>query len=81
MAIETGTPIVPVTTLNPLDIMPHEKQLLKSKRGGPGKLYIKVGKPIDPSEFNNDIEQLKEKVYNIVLSNLQEYHGNKRRNH
>lgn len=80
MAIETQTPIVPVTTLNPLDILPHEKEMLKSKRGGPGKLYIKVGKPIYPADCNNDIEQLKEKVYNIVLSNLQEYHGNKQRN-
>jgi 1-acyl-sn-glycerol-3-phosphate acyltransferase len=79
MAVETQTPIVPVTTLNPFDILPHEKQLFKSPRGGPGKLYIKVGKPIYPSECNNDVEELKEKVYNIVLSNLQEYHGNKRR--
>ncbi len=78
MAVETNTPIVPVTTLNSFDRMPHEKELLKLRRGGPGKLYIKVGKPIYPSEVNNDIEQLKEKVYNIVLSNLQEYHGNKR---
>lgn len=80
MAVETNTPIVPVTTLNPFDILPHEKELLKSKRGGPGKLYIKVGKPIHPAECNHDFEQLKEKVYNIVLSNLQEYHGNKQRN-
>src|SRR5688572_22806093 len=78
MAIDTNTPIVPVTTLNSFDILPHEKQLLKTKRGGPGKLHIKVGKPIYPADYNNDMHQLQEKVYNIVLSNLQEYHGNKR---
>lgn len=80
MAVETNTPVVPVITLNPFDILPHEKEIMKSKRGGPGKLYIKVCKPIYPSECNNDFEELMEKVYNIVLSNLQEYHGNKQRN-
>jgi 1-acyl-sn-glycerol-3-phosphate acyltransferase len=77
MAVETNTPIVPVTTLNSFDILPHEKELMKLRKGGPGKLHIKVGKPIYPVECNNDVDQLKEKVYNIVLSNLQEYHGNK----
>jgi 1-acyl-sn-glycerol-3-phosphate acyltransferase len=78
MAIETNTPIVPVTTLNPFHILPHEKDLFKMRRGGPGKLYIKVGKPIYPEECNYSMEELQEKVYNIVLNNLQEYHGNKR---
>lgn len=77
MAIETNTPIVPVTTLNPFDICPHEKDIMKLGPGGPGKLYIKVGKPIYPADCNNDPNELKEKVYNIVLSNLQAYHGNK----
>lgn len=81
MAIETNTPIVPVTTLNPFDILPHERGLFKSKKGGPGKLYIKVGKPVYPADCNNDVKELREKIYNIVLSNLQEYHENKRRNH
>lgn len=78
MAIETNTPIVPVTTLNAFDICPHEKDLFKLRPGGPGKLYIKVGKPIYPADCNNDSDELKEKVYNIVLANLQEYNGNKR---
>jgi 1-acyl-sn-glycerol-3-phosphate acyltransferase len=77
MAVETNTPIVPVTTLNPFDILPHEKDLFKMRRGGPGKLYIRVGKPIYPAECNHDMNQLKEKVYNIVLLNLQNHHGNK----
>ena len=77
MSVETNTPIVPVTTLNPFEILPHEKELLKLRPGGPGRLYIKVGKPIYPAECNNDMELLREKVYTIVLQNLQEYHGNK----
>jgi 1-acyl-sn-glycerol-3-phosphate acyltransferase len=77
MAIETNTPIVPVVTLNPFDILPHEKELLKMRPGGPGKLYIKVCKPVYPADCNNDANELKEKIYNIVLSNLQEYNGNK----
>jgi len=80
MAVDTNTPVVPVTTLNPFDILPHEKDLFKPRKGGPGTLYIKVGKPVYPSECNNNFEEMKEKVYNIVLSNLQEYHGNKQRN-
>lgn len=77
MSVETNTPIVPVTTLNPFDILPHEKELFKMRPGGPGKLYIKVGKPIYPEDCDHDIDQLKEKVYNIVLSNMQAYNGNK----
>jgi 1-acyl-sn-glycerol-3-phosphate acyltransferase len=77
MAVETNTPIVPVTTLNSFDILPHEKEIFKLRRGGPGKLYIKVGKPVYSVDYENDANKLKEKVYNIVLSNLQTYHGNK----
>lgn len=77
MAVEKQIPVVPVTCLNALEIMPPQKQLLKLRPGGPGKLLVLVGKPIHPSEVNNDAEALSEKVYTIVLKNLEEYYANR----
>lgn len=80
MSVETNLPIVPVVTLNPFDILPHEKQLLKLKyaKGGPGKLYIIVGKPITPEECNYSPELMSEKVRTFMLEKLKEFHANRR---
>lgn len=73
MSVETGTPIVPVTCLNNLDILPHQSDLFRPHPGGPGHLYIKVGKPIYPHEYYHDMVKLKEKVFTIVMQNLSDY--------
>lgn len=70
MSVTTGVPIVPVTCLNNLELLPHQADLFKPHPGGPGNLYIKVGKPIFPSDCNNDPAELREKVFNIVKQNL-----------
>lgn len=77
MAVETQTPVIPVTSYNLLERLPHQDKLFKLYPGGPGKAYIRVGKPVYPSECNNNPEELQEKVYNIVLQNLQEFYANR----
>lgn len=77
MAVDMQVPIVPVTCYNNLDRLPHQKDLFKLRPGGPGKVKIRVGKPIFPEECDNNPEELKQKVYNIVLQNLQEYGSNR----
>lgn len=77
LAVEKQVPVVPVTCFNNLEILPHQKKLFKPGPGGPGTIYILIGKPIAPSEAGNDPEVLKEKVYTIVSGNLKQFYADR----
>jgi 1-acyl-sn-glycerol-3-phosphate acyltransferase len=77
MAVDMQVPVVPVTCYNNLERLPHQKELFKLRPGGPGKVWITVGKPIHPLECGNDPEQLKQKVHTIVLENLNRFYADR----
>lgn len=76
MSVETQIPIVPVVCINNLELLPHQSELFKLRSGGPGTLYVKVGKPIYPIESNNDIRLLSEKVRIFMQNHLNAYYAN-----
>lgn len=65
LAIDTQTPIVPVTYLNNYKILPDGK---KGKIGGrPGISYVKIHAPISTKGMTKeDIETLKHKVFEAI---------------
>jgi len=77
MAVEMQVPVIPVTCYNNLERLPHQRDLFRLRPGGPGKVYIRVGKPLHPADYGNDPEQLKEKVHTIVSENLKRFYANR----
>jgi len=77
MSVETQIPIVPVVCLNNLELLPHQSQLFKPRPGGPGTIYIKVGKPIHPAQCNNDFLQISQKVRTFMQQHLDNYYAHR----
>lgn len=70
MAIEKQVDILPVTIIGNWNILP-DKGIFE---GRPGVVYQYIHKPISTKGLNqNDVQKLKEKVYNIINSKLQEH--------
>ena len=67
LSVENNTPIVPVTLLNNHQVMPVERFILHPK-----KVKIIIHKPLNTPEkpFNN-INELKEKAFEIIQSSLE----------
>jgi 1-acyl-sn-glycerol-3-phosphate acyltransferase len=80
MSVKMNIPVVPVTCLNNLEVLPHQSELFKPRSGGPGKVYIKVGKPIYPQECDQDHTKLSGKVSDIMLNHLHSYYETDKRN-
>lgn len=67
IAIETGRPLVPAVVHNSRKLLPP-KQRLQIR---PGKITIEILPPIETSQLTtNDISQLKEKTFNLMLERL-----------
>lgn len=67
LAIETGTPILPVSLQDNYIRLPDDKTF----RASPGWLRVYVHKPVSVSGLTlNDLESLKQKVYDIINSKL-----------
>lgn len=70
MAIEKQVDILPVTIIGNWNILPDKGVF----EGRPGVVYQYIHKPISTKGLNqNDVQKLKEKVYNIINSKLQEH--------
>lgn len=80
MCVQMQIPIVPVVCVNNLDLLPHQSELFKLRPGGPGTLYIKVGKPLYPAECNNDTRLLSEKVHTFMQNHLNAYYATRSAN-
>ncbi|MCX7743033.1 MAG: 1-acyl-sn-glycerol-3-phosphate acyltransferase [Flavobacteriales bacterium] len=80
MSVELQIPVVPVVCLNNLEILPHQSELFKPRPGGPGKVYIKVGKPLYPKDFNNDPYLLSDFVRNFMIQHLNAFYENRSAN-
>ena len=71
LAIEHQIPIIPVTLVNVWQKMWDDGSAFGSR---PGICDIRVHRPIDTSHLSvDDVDQLKEQVYNIIYSELQKH--------
>ncbi len=70
LAIEKQVPIVPVTFIDNWNHLYVDKQIY----GKPGRLRIVIHEPIDTTSMTeNELETLKEKVYQVIHNELSHY--------
>ncbi|MFH0975617.1 MAG: lysophospholipid acyltransferase family protein [Spirochaetota bacterium] len=63
MALDLGVPVLPVTIIGTRNILPtHSLDVF------PGKVKMIIHKPVDVSEYSNDIQALIEQVRKIIIS-------------
>ncbi len=69
LAIKSGAPIVPVTLIGTMEIMPR-----RSLRVRPGKVTLVIDRPIDVAGYNvENKDELIERVRNVIQSNIARY--------
>ena len=69
LSVQTNIPIVPITFRNNFNLFTDHSDFFRICR--PGKAYVVIHKPIDPSSFpEKDLISLRNHTYNVIKKEL-----------